>query len=118
MPIEPLYELANQLSRQRNFVEAPIAVLGIDLGKNSCSIAGLDASGAVVYRRRMTRDSIIAFTATLPSCIPEFKLQVDPTRLKRDFPRDLSAISTCRPRRKRWVESIISEFEHQVSDLY
>ena len=64
---------------QPNFVETPIAVLGIDLGKNSCSVARLDASGAVVYRRRMTRDSIIAFTATLPSCIPEFKLQVDPT---------------------------------------
>ncbi len=28
-----------------------IAVLGIDLGKNSCSMAGLDISGAVVLRR-------------------------------------------------------------------
>ena len=27
----------------------PILVLGIDLGKNSCSVVGLDASGAV-YR--------------------------------------------------------------------
>jgi len=27
-----------------------IAVLGIDLGKNSCSVAGLDASGRVVLR--------------------------------------------------------------------
>ncbi|WP_022674949.1 hypothetical protein [Novosphingobium sp. B-7] len=26
----------------------PIAVLGIDLGKNSCSVAGMDATGAVV----------------------------------------------------------------------
>jgi len=25
-----------------------IAVLGIDLGKNSCSVAGLDASGKVI----------------------------------------------------------------------
>jgi hypothetical protein len=30
----------------------PIAVLGIDLGKNSCSVAGLDMHGAVVLRRR------------------------------------------------------------------
>ena len=29
-----------------------IAVLGIDLGKNVCSVVGLDASGAVVMRRR------------------------------------------------------------------
>ena len=35
--------------------KTPIAVLGIDLGKNSCSLAGLDAAGAVIMRRRMTR---------------------------------------------------------------
>jgi len=34
--------------------KTPIAVLGIDLGKNSCSLAGIDASGAVVIRKRMT----------------------------------------------------------------
>ena len=47
----------------------PIAVLGIDLGKNTCSLAGLDASGAVVLRRRMTRDGFGAFVAGLPPCI-------------------------------------------------
>ena len=49
--------------------KTPIAVLGIDLGKNTCSLAGLDASGAVVLRRRMTRDGLSAFAAGLPSCI-------------------------------------------------
>ena len=39
--------------------KTPIAVLGIDLGKNSCSIAGLDAAGAVVLRRRMTREGLV-----------------------------------------------------------
>ena len=29
-----------------------ISVLGVDLGKNICSVVGLDASGAVVLRRR------------------------------------------------------------------
>jgi len=33
-----------------------IAVLGIDLGKNSCSVVGLDTSGRVVLRRRLQRD--------------------------------------------------------------
>jgi hypothetical protein len=47
----------------------PIAVLGIDLGKTSCSLAGFDASGAVVLRRRMTRHGMVAFIATLPSCV-------------------------------------------------
>lgn len=46
-----------------------IAVLGIDLGKNSCSVAGLDARGAVVLRKRMTRDGVVAFAATLPACV-------------------------------------------------
>jgi transposase len=46
-----------------------IAVLGIDLGKNSCSLAGMDATGAVVLRRRMQRDSVIKFAADLPACV-------------------------------------------------
>ncbi|MGO4404690.1 IS110 family transposase [Bosea sp. RAF48] len=47
----------------------PIAVLGIDLGKNSCSLAGLDATGAVILRRKMTRERLVAFAAELPSCV-------------------------------------------------
>jgi transposase len=46
-----------------------IAVLGIDLGKNSCSVVGLDDVGAVIKRRRMRRQSIIAFTRSLPACV-------------------------------------------------
>ena len=45
-----------------------IVILGIDLGKNSCSIVGLDANGAVVVRRRMRRDGVIAFAAKLKPC--------------------------------------------------
>ena len=36
-----------------------IAVLGIDLGKNSCSVVGLDSSGKVVLRRRLSRDGVV-----------------------------------------------------------
>lgn len=46
-----------------------IAVLGIDLGKNICSVVGLDASGRVVLRRRLLRESVVKLTAELPSCI-------------------------------------------------
>lgn len=49
--------------------KAPIAVLGIDLGKNTCSIAGLDASGAVVLRRRLSRDGVVRLAAALPACV-------------------------------------------------
>src|SRR4051794_12473337 len=44
-------------------------VLGIDLGKNVCSVVGLDPSGAVVLRRRVRRDTLIDLVAKLPSCI-------------------------------------------------
>ena len=46
-----------------------IALLGIDLGKNSCSLAGQDATGAVVLRRRLTRESLVKFVAGLPACV-------------------------------------------------
>jgi transposase len=46
-----------------------IAVLGIDLGKNSCSVVGLDATGRVIVRRRMQRDSVAKLAAGLPPCI-------------------------------------------------
>lgn len=49
--------------------KTPIAVFGIDLGKTSCSVAGMDAAGAVVMRKKMTRDAIVAFAATLPPCV-------------------------------------------------
>jgi transposase len=49
--------------------KTPIAVLGIDLGKNDCSLPGLDATGAVVIRRRMSREGVIAFAAALPACV-------------------------------------------------
>jgi transposase len=46
-----------------------IAVLGIDLGKNSCSVVGLDASGRVVLQRRMHRDGVVKLAAGLPGCV-------------------------------------------------
>jgi transposase len=46
-----------------------IAILGIDLGKNSCSIVGLDLVGKVLVRRRMRRETVVAFCAKLPTCV-------------------------------------------------
>jgi transposase len=45
-----------------------IVDLGIDLGKNSCSLAGLDASGRVVLRRRLRRSSVEGFVTSLGRC--------------------------------------------------
>jgi len=38
-----------------------VRILGIDLGKNSCSVVGLDAAGRVVMRRK----GIVALAAGL-----------------------------------------------------
>ena len=46
-----------------------ISVLGIDLGKNVCSVVGLDASGAVVMRRRMRRETLIGLAERLPASL-------------------------------------------------
>lgn len=46
-----------------------VAVLGIDLGKNVCSLVGLDVAGAVVLRRRVKRETLIALAAKLPPCV-------------------------------------------------
>ena len=52
-----------------------IAVLGVDLGKNVCSLVGLDDAGVVVVRRRARRDTLINFVSKLPACIGDVAKQ-------------------------------------------
>ena len=46
-----------------------IAILGVDLGKTNCSVAGVDDTGRVVLRRRVHRQSIAALAARWPECM-------------------------------------------------
>lgn len=46
-----------------------IAVLGIDLGKTVCSLAGVDGTGAVVLRKRVQRFRLLDFLARLAPCV-------------------------------------------------
>ena len=46
-----------------------VQILGVDLGKNSCSVVGLDAAGHVLLRRRMRREGVVALAAKLPGCV-------------------------------------------------
>ena len=48
---------------------AAISVLGVDLGKNVCSVVGLNSSGAVVMRRKMRRETLIRLAEKLPACV-------------------------------------------------
>jgi transposase len=46
-----------------------IVILGIDLGKNVCSLVGLDGGGKVVLRRRLKRSSVADFAQKWPGCV-------------------------------------------------
>ncbi|KAJ8139111.1 hypothetical protein OY671_007676, partial [Metschnikowia pulcherrima] len=46
-----------------------IVILGIDSGKNVCSVVGIDAAGGVVVRRSMRRQTSIDYVAKLPACV-------------------------------------------------
>ena len=46
-----------------------VSVIGIDLGKNLCSVAGMDEAGSVVLRRRATRLGVMEIVRRHPGCI-------------------------------------------------
>ena len=46
-----------------------LSIIGIDLGKTSCSLVGVDTAGKVLVRRRMRRDTIVAFCSKYPGSI-------------------------------------------------
>ncbi len=46
-----------------------IFTLGIDIGKNSCSVVGVDDHGTVVVRRTMRRETLIEFVEKLTTCV-------------------------------------------------
>lgn len=46
-----------------------IVTIGIDPGKNTMHLIGLDAEGAIVLRKRVSRNKVVAHLANLPSCL-------------------------------------------------
>ena len=46
-----------------------VAVVGIDIGKTSFHVIGLDRRGAVVLQQRWSRSQIEARFANMPSCL-------------------------------------------------
>lgn len=66
-----------------------IAVLGIDLGKNVCSVVGLDEAGAVVLRRRTKRNNF-ALDGKLPTRSQLFPAQIGAGDLRPHRPDQLT----------------------------
>jgi hypothetical protein len=54
------------MSQQSN---CAIAVIGIDIGKNSFQVVGHDQRGAIVLRQKWSRGQVEARLANLPPCL-------------------------------------------------
>lgn len=46
-----------------------VVVVGIDLGKNCCSVAGMDASGRVLFRKRVSRSGVVLLVRKHAGCV-------------------------------------------------
>jgi transposase len=67
-PFSPASDMMSVLEKERSGPMS-IVILGVDLGKNACSVVGVDAAGAVVMRRSMRRQTLIDFVGKLPACV-------------------------------------------------
>ena len=50
-------------------LNSAVAVIGIDIGKNSFHIVGLDSRGAITLRQKWSRGQIDARLANMPPCL-------------------------------------------------
>ena len=60
-----------------------IAVVGIDIGKNSFHIVGLDQHGAIVLRQRWSHGQVESRFASMPPCLIGMKACVGAHHLSR-----------------------------------
>jgi transposase len=74
-----------------------IAIVGIDLGKNSCSVAALDGSGAVVLRRRMSRAKLAGLIDRPPACVVAMEACCGAHHLGRAFEAQGHAVQLMSP---------------------
>src|SRR5260221_869510 len=52
-----------------NKSDATVATIGIDIGKNSFHVVGLDGRGAIVLRQKWSRGQVESRFANMPSCL-------------------------------------------------
>ena len=45
-----------------------VSTIGLDLAKNVFQVHGANASGAVVFRKKLRRDRVLDFLAAQPAC--------------------------------------------------
>ena len=67
-PFSPASDMMLVLEEERSGPMS-IVILGVDLGKNACSVVGVDAAGAVIVRKSMRRQTLIDYVTKLPACV-------------------------------------------------
>jgi transposase len=72
--------------------QTAIAVIGIDIGKNSFHIVGLDDRRAIVLRQKWSRNQVGARFANMPPCLFGMEAYVGAHHLS----RKLNALGTMR----------------------
>ena len=68
-------------------LEKSIAVVGIDIGKNSFHVVGLDECGAIVLRQKWSRSQVEARFANMPPCLIGMEACVGAHHLSRGLQR-------------------------------
>jgi hypothetical protein len=75
-------------------LNAAIAVIGIDIGKNSFHVVGHDQRGAIVLRQKWSRGRVEARLANLPRCLIGMEACVGDISGHRAFDTCLSEVCT------------------------
>src|SRR3954462_2827957 len=67
--------------------QSAIAVIGIDIGKNSFHVVGLDARGTIVLRQKWSRSQVEARFANMSPCLIGMEACVGAHHLSRKLER-------------------------------
>jgi transposase len=68
-------------------VSTTIVVMGVDIGKNSFHVVGLDQRGAIVLRQRWSRGQVESWLANMPPCLIGMEACVGAHHLSRKLQR-------------------------------
>jgi transposase len=63
----------------------PIVTIGIDIGKNTFHLIGLDGRGAIVLRQKMSRGQVVVRLANMPPCLVGMEACVGAHHLSRQL---------------------------------
>ena len=96
-------------------LNAKVAVIGIDIGKNSFHVVGLDERGTIVLRQKWSRGQVEARFANMPPCLIGMEACVGAHHLSRKLKAlghdaDLSRGSSNRPSSSAALQERIAAF--------